>query len=185
MNTSRLECSHKTLKEMGLEKQSLEYGSPDVDRLRCWYCHLFLLENQRCLLFINCLTRYPLVRFFVAPQEFRFLSKLLQDSLVDVLREEGVNDDVLFQLYKLFDNPEIAKSKNRSIIGTAVDFEFLINSYLYNPRGNPLPAHDRLLSLKLARTPISALKPFIFPHRALQEELERRFGESGHFKFRG
>lgn len=173
---SRIECSAKVLKELG--KQGAPYGDTEVDPFFSWYCNLFFIDGKRCLLFVNTLSRYPILRFYVSRQDIGRLNELLQETLADVLRAEGVSDNLIFQVIQPLAKPELTKSKNRSIIGSTVDYQRLILTGLdYEPR----EMCDLRESLDLARTPIIAMKGDSFPYSVFREELQKRYGETGHF----
>lgn len=183
MINARMECSAKTLKELGLEKEPVGYGSLEVDPFFCWYAHLFYLNRKKNLLFVNSLTRYPVLAVEISRKEIHYLNAVLGESLKPQLHDEGVSDYVISRFLEHLYKPEISKSKNRSIIGTAVDYERLIRAHLeyspaYHQGGTPTQ-----MSLRLARTPILAMRPHPFPDQVFSAELLRRYGETGHFRF--
>ena len=77
--------------------------------------------------------------------------------------------------------PELSKSKNRSIIGTAVDFEQLTKTFLTQYEIESRDVTQTEMSLKLSRVPILVMKPESFPYRAFSEELKKRYGKTGKF----
>jgi len=178
---SRIECSAKTLKELGLGKEAIGYGETEVDPFFTWYCHLFFIDRKKCLLFVNALSRYPIFRFYVNRQDIRRLNELLQETLEAAMREEGVPDTVISQVIQPLSNPNISKSKNRRIIGTAVEYQRLIFAGFEAPYGQLGEMSDLRESLYMARTPIVAMKPDCFPYSVFREELQKRYGETGRF----
>lgn len=180
---SRIECSAKTLKELGLSKEPVGYGKLEVDPLFSWYAHLLYLNRKKCLLFVNTLTRYPVLAIYLSRDEIRNINTILGENLRLQLYAEGVSDDVVAKFLEHLYRPEISKSKNRSIIGTAVEFERMIDTHLrYSPK-NRCAKTQTDMSRRLARTPILAMKPGPFPYKVFSDQLLLRYGETGQFKF--
>ena len=86
---ARIECSAKTLKELGLQKEPVGYGNFEVDPFFCWYAHLIFLNRKKCLLFINALTRYPVLAVDLSRKEIRYLNAMLGESLKPQLMESS------------------------------------------------------------------------------------------------
>lgn len=111
------------------------YGNLEVDPFFCWYAHLFYLNRKKCLLFVNALTMYPVLAADLSRKEIHYFNAMLGESLKPQLYDEGVSEDVISKFLEHLYKPEISKSKNRSIIGTAVDYERLIRAHLeYSPQ---------------------------------------------------
>jgi hypothetical protein len=180
---ARIECSAKTIKELGLNKEPLGYGNLEVDPLFCWYAHLFYLNRKKCLLFVNTLTRYPVLSVELSRKEIQNFNAVLGESLKAQLFDEGVSDEVIAKFLQHLYRPEISKSKNRSIIGTAVDYERLIRAYFEYPTDPRGPITQTQMSLRLARTPILSMRPDPFPYKVFSAQLQSRYGETGHFRF--
>lgn len=180
---ARIECSARTLKELGLQKEPIGYGNLDADPFFCWYSHLFHLNRKKCLLFVNVLTRYPVLIVGVSRVEIRYSNALLCEGLKPQLNDEGVSDEIIFRFIQHLHRPEMSKSKNRSIIGTAVDYERLIRAHLEYSPDHTMPQTEAQMSLRLARTPILAMQPDNYPYKVFSDELLKRYGETGHFRF--
>ena len=179
---ARIECSAKTLKELGLSKEVISHGTLDVDPFFSWYCHLFFLNRKKCLLFVNTLTRYPVLAINLSRKEIKQLNSILGETLRIQLREEGVPDNVIAQLLLHLYRPEISKSNNRSVIGTAVTLEKDLRAHLEFAPDDVRAKTQIEMSLLLARTPICSMKPDPFPERCFSNELRKRYGETGHFE---
>jgi len=180
---SRIECSAKTLRELGLSKQPVGYGKLEVDPFFSWYAHLLYLNRRKCLLFVNTLTRYPVLAIYLSRDEIRNANAILGENLKIQLYAEGVSGDVIAKFLEHLYQPEISKSNNRSIIGTAVEYERVMDAHLsYSPE-NRRAKNQTEMSLQLARTPILAMKPEPFPYKVFSDQLLKRYGETGHFKF--
>lgn len=54
-------------------------------------------------------------------------------------------------------------------------------AYLFYAQEEETPITASALSLRLARVPISSLRPSSFPYLLFRDELLSRFGERGHF----
>lgn len=179
---SRIECSAKTLKELHLDRDSVEYGDANENPFFSWYCHLFYFNRKKNLLFVNVLTRYPVLAIELSRNEIQSLNVILERHLRVQLLREGVSENVTTRFLEHLASPTIAKSKNRSIIGTAVEYERLLRAYIeYSPESDPQYTQTDM-SLELARTPIVAMKPEPFPYHVFSNELLKCYGESGNFK---
>lgn len=176
---SHIECSAKVLKELGIPNQKVGYGSFEVDPFFCWYAHLFYLQGKKSLLFLNSLTRYAVVALDQPRSEIRLINAVLGDNLQCILNREKVPADVIKKYVEHLYQPEITKSKNRSVIGTAVDFEFQLKCILENSCPSELKTQADL-SIELSRTPINKL-PEHFPHDFMRKELLKRYGQTGEF----
>jgi hypothetical protein len=181
---TQIECSAKTIKELGLPKQSLDYGDPEIDPFLSWYCHLILINRKKHLLFINTASRYPVFTDAVSRAEIKDLANVLAAAIKLQLKEEGVSDELTCGLIRDLANPKITKSNNRSIIGTAVDYERLLWGY-FDPSLEPYnPPGSTVMGLILARTPILKMIPDCYPHRVFREQFRVRYGETGHFEWK-
>lgn len=174
-------CSSKVLKELGVRNEQIENGDGVVDPFFCWYVHLFSLHRKKCLLFVNVLTRYPVFVPNVKRAEIRTLDALLATHLEVQLVDEGVSRACISSVIMPLCSSKIAKSNNRSVIGCAVEFERQIMAYLFYAQKEETPITASALSLRLARVPISSLRPSFFPYLLFRDELMSRFGETGHF----
>lgn len=180
---AQIECSAKTMKELGISKQSIDYGNSDLDPFFCWYCHLFFMNRTKHLLFVNALSRYPVVTNEVTRKEIRNLDALLAFALTLQLQQEGVSHEVNHRITEDLASPKISKSNNRTIIGTAVEYERLLWAYLeYSPH-HRRPETPTQMGLKLARTPMVKMRPEPFPYRVFSDQLLARYGDTGHFDF--
>jgi hypothetical protein len=116
-------------------------------------------------------------------KEIRHFNAILGETLKVQLHDEGVSERVIIKFLAHLYQPEISKTKNRSIIGTAVDYERLIHSHVeYSPVYVQAKTQTEL-SIKLARTPILAMKPDPFPYKVFSAELFKRYGDTGHFDY--
>jgi hypothetical protein len=181
--TSQIHCSARTLKEIGLPPKSVGYGDPETDQFFCWYCNLLYINRKKHLMFVNAATRYPLLSAEVTRTDIRSLNSVLAFSLVLQLRDEGVSHDVIHHLTSDLANPILAKSNNRSIIGTAVEYERMMWAYLAPSAHARTPETPTQMGLKLARVPIPKMRPDPFPYRVFRDQLLARYGDTGHFDF--
>ena len=95
-----------------------------------------------------------------------------------VLKLEGVSEQVRELYCRQFQNGKYGKSSNRSVIGTAVEYERMLKDHLsYASTKSYTKQED--LSRYLARTPL--IGPKLWPHKAMKEALLERFGETGEF----
>ena len=181
--TPQIHCSARTLKELGLPPKSVDYGDPDADQFFCWYCNLIFINRKKHLIFVNMATRYPVLSEEVTRRDMRSIDAVLAFSLVLQLQDEGVAHEVIHNLTSDLAKATLAKCNNRSIIGTAVEYERMMWAYLeYSPHRRS-PETPTQMGLKLARVPIVKMRPEPFPYRVFREQLLARYGNTGHFDF--
>jgi hypothetical protein len=183
ITNARIECSVKTLKELGLHKDPVGYGRIEVDPFFCWYAHLLYLNRKKCLLFVNVLTRYPVLAVNLSREDIQDFNAVLGESLKPQLRDEGVSEGAINRFLEHLFRPEISKSSNRSIIGTAVEYERMIRDYTVYSDAHHFPITEAQISMRLARIPILSMKPEPFSYKVFSSELKRRYGDSGRFDF--
>ena len=64
------------------------YGQ-EPDRRFCWDLHVIDLQGRKCLLAVHCRSRYTFVRCDVAPLQWKDLSGLFREGLVESLTAAG------------------------------------------------------------------------------------------------
>lgn len=181
--TSQIHCSARTLKEIGLPPKSVGYGDPETDQFFSWYCNLIFINRKKHLIFVNMATRYPVLSEEVTRRDMRSIDSVLAFSLVLQLQDEGVSHEVIHNLTSDLANATLARCNNRSIVGTAVEYERMMWAYLeYSPHRRS-PETPTQMGLKLARVPIVKMRPEPFPYRVFREQLLARYGDTGHFDF--
>jgi len=134
-------------------------------------------------MFVNTATRYPLLSDEVTRTDIRSLDAVLAFRLVLQLQDEGVSQHVIHHVTSDLANPTLAKSNNRSIIGTAVEYERMMWAYLAPSAHSQTPETPTQMGLKLARVPIPKMRPEPFPYRVFRDQLLARYGDTGHFDF--
>jgi hypothetical protein len=128
-------------------------------------------------------TRYPVLSEEVTRRDMRSIDSVLAFSLVLQLQDEGVSHEVIHNLTSDLANATLARCNNRSIVGTAVEYERMMWAYLeYSPHRRS-PETPTQMGLKLARVPIVKMRPEPFPYRVFREQLLARYGDTGHFDF--
>ena len=111
----------------------------------------------------------------------RSLDSVLAVSLALQLQDEGVSLEVIRNVTSDLANATLARCNNRSIVGTAVEYERMMWAYLeYSPHRRS-PETPTQMGLKLARVPIVKMRPEPFPYRGFREQLLARYG--GHRAF--
>ena len=129
-----------------------------------WYAHALFWTPQVALL-VNERTLLP-VLMPLAPAAT--LASRFPTHLAAVLRGLGINTQVIVSEVEAMSEPVVAKTSNRSVVGTMNEFAFLADGYR-----EYLEAPDLLaLSIKLADTPCGPLKGNS-PGRVLKEVVAR------------
>jgi len=179
-----MECSNKVLKELGLAKHSIGYGAVSADPFFTWYVQLFNVGEEKCLVFVNLLTRYPVIALNLTEDEIRNLNAVLGECLKLQLAAEGVSTSLVHKFLEHLYQLEISKSNNFSIIATASHLQKYLFRHLECRNSGSTALSETDVSLELARYPILNLKEGEkFPHKAFREELLKRYGTTGKFPF--
>jgi len=165
------------LKILNIEPKKVGYGVFETDPFFTWYAHLFYYDRRKCLIFVNALTRYTVTIPGLKVDEIRQPNKLLCESLKIQLACEGVPEGIIRKFLEHLYMPELTKSKNKSIIGTAVESQRHIEFYLEGGR----IINEVEMGMKLSRIPTPVMKPDCFPHTVFKNELLSRYGQTGKF----
>ena len=143
-----LHCTQKLLDRV--KQPAVTALPPPTTTLGNWYAHALFWTPQVALL-VNERTLLP-VLMPLAPAST--LSTRFPTLLTTVLRELGANAQFIASELDGMSEVVVARTANRSVVGTMNEFAFLADGYREN-----LEVPDLLaLSLKLADTPCGPLK---------------------------
>jgi hypothetical protein len=157
-----LHCTAKLRERL---KQPLsDTRSPTTTRLGDWYATALFWKPQVALL-VNERTLLP-VLLPLAPAAT--LPERIAPAVAQVLQRHGIARDEIERDVREMAEVEIAKTANRSVVGTMNEFEFLAEVYRDHSGIADLPE----LAMRLADTPCGAIK-YDSPGRLLREVLSR------------
>ena len=132
-------------------------SSPPTTGLGNWYATALFWKPQVALL-VNERTLLP-VLMLLAPASA--LAARFPAELAAILRGHGAREAFITNEVAAMGDVSVAKTSNRSVVGTMNEFAFLAEAYR---EGTDLLA----LSMRLADTPCGAIK-YDYPQRLLQE----------------
>ena len=70
------------------------YGT-ELDRRFCWDVHNIRLRGRECLLAVHCHSRYAFVRWNVSPLQWKDITGLFREGLIDSLHEAGFSPETV------------------------------------------------------------------------------------------
>ena len=117
-----LRCTHKLLKLLGKEatkiaREDVSYES-DLD----WYVNLFYVEGRKCLIFTNVGTLASFVVLDIRKKDVEDLPSLFRGRYRDFLGSLQATAAQIDKELASFQNLEIGKSRNRSVLGCMTEF---------------------------------------------------------------
>ena len=113
-----LRLTSKVLKEFGRKKPALAEVPGNVSSMDEWYVNLFRLNRRKCLLFANAGTLFSFVAVGVARKDIQNLPELFRKELSKALFYEEFTAGEIQKVMKQVDTITIAKTCNRSVLGS-------------------------------------------------------------------
>ena len=158
-----LRCTKKLLDRIGLPVESLLPSPTTI--LGDWYATVLFWRPQVALL-VNERTLLPVLMPY-APAAT--LISRIPDEVASILDRHRLDQSVIARELSAMSEVSVAKTANRSIVGTMNEFAFLADVYRVHMESGDL----RALSMRLADTPCSAIK-HSSPARLIAEILPLR-----------
>lgn len=171
-----IRCTAKVLKELGISKSQIIDYSDQPQPLQEWYANLFYRNRKRCLIFTNTDSLFSFIVPHVYRKDIKNILELFRKGLSKALFYENFDADQIKKVMSLVDDLTIAKTNNRSVLGSMNELVFQYLSYLDlheddGEEGLILASH------KLNKTPMSGVKEegfnFGMPINCLKEILKK------------
>lgn len=143
-----LRCTKKLLDRIGRPVESAMPSSTTV--LGDWYATALFWKPQVALL-VNERTMLP-VLIPLAPASS--LISRIPGELASILDRHRVEQSFIAREVNAMSEVSVAKTANRSVVGTMNEFAFLAEAYRYRSETKDLSA----LSMRLAETPCGAIR---------------------------
>ncbi|MFD2706859.1 plasmid pRiA4b ORF-3 family protein [Salibacterium lacus] len=147
-----IQCTKALREEMEIKDEDLAAADKPRDRsdlLTGWHANVIMIGDRPAVLLMNDESRYPIVIGEVEDEDFSEMPDLMAEAIREVLRMEGVREDVLERYMSEGGGLVISKASDQRWIGkmnrAAVDVEFE-GSYIEENRKIQRP-----LSMKAAR----------------------------------
>jgi len=161
-----LHCTQKLLKELGKPPLCNLVNSSSND-LESWYANLLRFHRKKCILFTNEKTLYSFLVPNILRADLKEIQTLFFTNLRSNLDYEGFPPDVINQVISKHQDLCFAKTSNRSVIGSMLDFDFqyYFDIATMNDFNNILD-----INYKINRMPMSYIK-YMYPIEALSHTL--------------
>ena len=156
-----IRCTKKLLARIGAPAG--EEIAPTT-RLGDWHAKPVAIGHQRLILLISERSRLPVIMW---ARDVRHLARNFPDALAAVLWGLGIEATAINQELEGVRDAQVAKTNDRSLLGTLNDFAFMLQWQL--PDGPDLALVAA--ALELAHTPVQPLQPQHFPDQVTRELL--------------
>lgn len=124
-----LQFTQKALKALGLKPVEIDASEDNIPgSLGSWHVNLLYIERKKCLLFVN---NKVLISFFIAgvqKSDGTRIKELFQEHLAKLLIMLEIESSKVFKVLSEYNDLEITKTSNRSVLGTLNDLGFILKS---------------------------------------------------------
>lgn len=149
-----LRCTKKILTEIKIKPSENEGLS---DEFGSWHCNLLRIDRRKCVLYTHDRTLYSFFVPGLTKPSFMNFSEVFREGLFKNLLDEQLPQD---QIERFLDNNrkiEIAKTNNRSVLGSMNDLAFQL-TYRVHDMGGLVNTNIPELNHFLNRIPMSKIK---------------------------
>lgn len=119
-----IRCTAKLLKEMGIRPKELQDAEPSYSCLGQWHANLIHIDRRKTVLCVNDRTLFNFILPDVSRSQIRELPEHFRRMLSCVLAEEAIPENVRRQILEEYEELAIAKSSDRSVLGSCNDIAF-------------------------------------------------------------
>ena len=119
-----IRCTAKLLKEVGLKPTELQHDEPQFSFLGPWHANLVYIDRRKSVLFVNDRTLFNFMLPDVNRAQIRGLPDLFLSGLSCVISAEDFPEEVKRKILKEYEQIALAKSSNRSVLGSANDLAY-------------------------------------------------------------
>jgi len=169
-----IRCTAKVLKELGVSRSQIKDYPDQPGPLQEWYANLFYRNRKKCLIFTNTDSLFSFIVPYVYRKDIKNILELFRKGLSKALFYETFDAEQIKKIMSLADDVIIAKTNNRSVLGSMNELVFQCQVYLdmhedEGEKGLILASH------KLNETPMRGVKEegfnFGIPINCLKEIL--------------
>lgn len=149
-----LRCTKKILTEIKIKPSENDELSDDFGS---WHCNLLRIDRRKCVLFTHDRTLYSFLVSGLTKPDFTNFNEVFRESVFKNLLNEQLPQN---QIERFLDNNrkiEIAKTNNRSVLGSMTDLAFQL-TYRVQDMGGLVNANIPELNHFLNRIPMSKIK---------------------------
>lgn len=173
-------CTQKLRKELGIKEKDLCAVTSTESGLGSWYADLFRIGSKKNVIFVHPDTRYGIVALDIRKRDLLDLPLVFRTALANTFTAEKVSEQIQAAILSEYCSVSIAKTSNRSVVGTMVEMVGHIKAEL-DAVGMVTPARSVLFSQYISRIPIVALKTCLYPSDSMGTLLKTFYGFSGMF----
>jgi len=149
-----IRCTQKLIKELRIEPSEKEAQSGDIGG---WHANLLRIDRKKCVLFTNDRTLYSFFVPGLKKPEFERFQEVFRLNLFKCLVNDGFSQDQIERVLSEYQTIGIAKTNNRSVLGSMNDFAFQIK-YRVATFGGLENTDLIILNRELNHTPIGAIQ---------------------------
>ena len=149
-----LRCTKKILTEIKIKPSDSEILPDDFGS---WHCNLLRIDRRKCVLFTHDNTLYSFLVPGLTKPDFMNFKAVFRENIFKNLFDEQLPQD---QIERFLDNNreiKIAKTNNRSVLGSMNDLAFQLK-YQIQDMGGLVNASIPKLNHNLNRIPMSTIK---------------------------
>lgn len=129
-----LKCTQKLLKVLGVPPAP-RVESPTSSLLGDWYANLLTISRQKALLFTNEPTLYSFAVLGVRKPELDSIVQVFLEYLRLNLAHEEIPAHVIARLASEYRDMAIARTDNRSVLGSMNDVAEMLEHYVFDAGG--------------------------------------------------
>lgn len=117
-----IRCTAKLFKELAITKSRI-YDFLQLDNfLGSWYANIVFISRKKCLLFVNEKTLFTFIIPGIKKSDLKNFKELFIENLSLNLNYIGVEQSVINRIRDLYDEFELGKTQNKSVLGSMVDY---------------------------------------------------------------
>ncbi len=163
-----IRCTRKLLDEL---KVNTHDELRESDNIGNWHANILWIDRRKCVLFTNDHTFYSFLVPAMKKPEFQNFHEVFRLNLFKNLMNEELSEKQIEYIFNVHKEIKIAKTSNRSVLGSMNELAFQIKFSIHNMGG--LAATDLIeLNHELNRIPMGAIDYKFSIH-----ELQRRLDE--------
>ena len=166
-----LRCTAKLLKELAIPKSKVYEFLQLDDSLGSWYANIVFISRKKCLLFVNEKTLFAFIIPGIKKADLKNIIELFIENLILNLNYIGVEQSVVKRIIDSYDEFELGKTLNRSVLGSMTDYA---KCYKYQIQFEDGQLFENILELNsgMNEMPMGAIG-YSNSKRMLQKLLER------------
>ncbi|TYS17826.1 plasmid pRiA4b ORF-3 family protein [Rossellomorea vietnamensis] len=120
-----IQCTKKLLDELKVTTQEQSNENP----LFSWHANIIKLGRKKTIVMVNDQTKYVIVLYGVKAKDLKNLSGLLQQSIREIFKAEGIKEEIIEQFIQKSGQASITKTKDRKSVArmnrACEDFYFM------------------------------------------------------------